>query len=189
VVAKRLSRRSARYERSIPGELVHADTKRPPYITGESKATRREVLFVSLDDHSRYLVADVLPDRTQDSAAVFGAVARERFPFPIECWYTDNGTEWTGTPKHAFVAFCNEAQIRQNFTKVRHPWTNGKAERVIRTLLSEWFRKERFLSREERRRSLYRFVDWYNHQRPHLGMNGQTPVERLRSYWFSGDNA
>lgn len=188
ILEKRLSRRKERYERSAPGELIHADTKRLPYIDGESKETKREVLFVAIDDHTRLLVADILPDKTQWSAAVFGTVARRRLPFAIECWYTDNGREWTGKKEHAFVAFCAKTNIEQAFTKVKHPWTNGKAERVIRTLLTEWFRKNRFRSRNGRRRSLYRFVDWYNHHRPHLGINGQTPTERLTSYLQSGDN-
>lgn len=188
-LAKRLNTKKQRYERAVPGELVHADTKRLPYIDGETKETKREVLFVGIDDHTRWLIADILPDKTQWSAAVFGNTARRRLPFRTETWYTDNGTEWTGKDTHAFVAFCRKAEIEQAFTKVKHPWTNGKAERVIRTLLTEWFRKNRFRSRNERRRSLYRFVDWYNHRRPHLGINGQTPALRLMSYLQNGDNA
>lgn len=172
----------------MPGDLVHADTKRLPYIDGESKETKREVLFVGIDDHTRWLIADILPDKTQWSAAIFGRTAVRRLPFQTETWYTDNGTEWTGKDTHAFVAFCRNREIEQAFTKVKHPWTNGKAERVIRALLTEWFRKNRFGSRNERRRSLYRFVDWYNHRRPHLGINGQTPAERLMSYLKNGDN-
>jgi transposase InsO family protein len=188
-VQTRLARIKPRYERSVPGELVHADTKRLPFLAGESKARPREVLFVAIDDMSRWLVADILPDRTAESAAVFGRMVYERVPFPIEDWYSDNGTEWKGTDHHAFVGFLRSQGSGQKFTKVKHPWTNGKAERVIRTLMEEWYVKERFSSRAERRSSLYRFVDRYNHERTHLSLNNQTPTQRLSAYYRSGDNA
>ena len=178
-----------RYERSVPGELFHGDTKRLPYIDGESKETKREVLFVGIDDCTRILAADILPDKTQWSAAIFLKVTVQHLPFTIETHYSDNGTEYRGTDGHAFMETCDDLHIQQKFTKVRHPWTNGKAERVIRTLLTEWFRVNRFTSRDERRASLYAYVDWYNHARQHLGINKLTPVEKLRSLLPGGDNA
>lgn len=178
-----------RYERSVPGELFHGDTKRLPYIEGESIKDKREVLFVGIDDCTRYLVADILPDKTQWSAAIFLKVAVERVPFTIECHYSDNGREYRGTDGHAFMETCDDLRIQQKFTKVKHPWTNGKAERVIRTLLTEWFRVNKFTSRDERRRSLYTFVEWYNHNRQHLGINKLTPIQKLHSVLQGGDNA
>jgi transposase InsO family protein len=57
----------------------------------------------------------------------------------IETWYTDNGTEYKGNPKKpAFAKFCQENKIEQRFTRLKTPKTNGKAERVIRTLLDRW---------------------------------------------------
>ncbi|OGH70640.1 MAG: hypothetical protein A3C90_01810 [Candidatus Magasanikbacteria bacterium RIFCSPHIGHO2_02_FULL_51_14] len=188
-IGKRLARTANRYERSVPGELVHGDTKRLPYIDGEHKGIKREALFVAIDDCTRYLAADILPDKTQWSAAIFLKVAVPRMPFPVECHYSDNGKEYRGTDEHAFMQACDDLGIEQGFTKVRHPWTNGKAERVIRTLLTEWFRKNRFTSRDERRRSLYRYVDWYNHCRPHHGIQKQTPVQKLTALLISGENA
>lgn len=188
-IQAKLTKIKPRYERSVPGELVHADTKRLPFLVGESKAVPREVLFIALDDMSRFLVADILPDRTQESAAVFGRIVTERLPFPIEDWYSDNGKEWKGTDDHAFVAFCQTEGIGQKFTKVKHPWTNGKAERVIRTLMEEWHRKEHFTTRRERRVALYRYVDRYNHERTHMSLQNQTPAHRLSRYYRGGDNA
>jgi transposase InsO family protein len=180
-----------RYEKEYPGEMVHADTKMLPRLAGETKGMHRERLYIAIDDHSRFLAADILPDKSQESSAVFGEVACERIPFDIKDWYTDRGTEWKGTADHAFVAFCREQGMTQHFTKPRTPQTNGKAERVIRTLMEEWHRKYRFASQDERRRSLYTFVDSFNHERVH-GTLGMTPIEKLAQYskrLESGDNA
>lgn len=180
-----------RYEKEYPGEMVHADTKLLPRLAGETKGMSRERLYVAIDDHSRFLVADIMPDKSQESSAVFGEVVNDRIPFDIKDWYTDRGTEWKGTDEHEFVAWCRDNGITQHFTKPRTPKTNGKAERVIRTLMEEWHRKNRFASRAERRMSLYAFVDFFNHERVH-GTLGMTPAEKLARYAESvksGDNA
>lgn len=188
-IQAKLAKVKPRYERSVPGELVHADTKRLPFLAGESKGIPREVLFVAIDDMSRFLVADILPDRTQESAACFAQTVADRLPVPIADWYTDNGKEFKGTDDHAFVAFVRSQGSGQKFTKVKHPWTNGKAERVIRTLMEQWHRAEAFSSRSQRRSSLYRYVDRYNHERAHMSLDNQTPVHRLAHYYLRGDNA
>lgn len=180
-----------RYEKEYPGEMVHADTKMLPRLIGETKATPRERLYVAIDDFSRTLVADIMPDKSQESSVVFGEITQERLPFDINDWYTDRGTEWKGTDEHEFVVWCKEHHITQHFTKPRTPQTNGKAERIIRTLMEEWHRKHHFTSRDERRRLLYQYVDWYNHERKH-GSIGSTPIARLTEYAKrveSGDNA
>jgi transposase InsO family protein len=187
--AERLAIR--RYEKEYPGEMVHADTKMLPRLSGETKELKRERLYIAIDDHSRFLVADVLPDKSQESSAVFGEVVHTRLPFDINDWYTDRGTEWKGTDEHAFVHWCAAHRITQHFTKPRTPKTNGKAERVIRTLMEEWHRAHRFSSRAERRRLLYAYVDRFNHERVH-GTLGMTPAEKLAQYakrYESGDNS
>jgi len=86
-IAKRLTRVRFSYERVTPGELVHSDSRRLPYLLGEgeTKKIRREVLFVVIDDYSRYLFADILPDRIQWGATIFGEVVLKRLPFSVEC--------------------------------------------------------------------------------------------------------
>ena len=120
-----------RYEKSYPGEMVHADTKFLPRLKGETKAVPRERLYVAIDDFSRTLVADIMPDKSQESSVVFGEVTKDRLPFDINDWYTDRGTEWKGTADHAFVRFCKENNISQHFTKPRTPQTNGKGFRTV----------------------------------------------------------
>lgn len=190
-IQQRLDRlKTNRYERKVPGELLHGDNKRLPPIPGlPQRMRRKEVLFIAIDDASRLLVADILPDRTSWSAALFLENTLLRLPFVVERHYSDNGGEYKGGSDHVFRACCARLGIDQRFTKPYHPWTNGKAERVIRTLIHEWFFKNTFTSYEERRASLYMFVDYYNHERPHMGINNQTPFQRLTALLGSGDNA
>lgn len=192
--AKRLQdkeRRARRYERSVPGELVHLDTKRLPLLRGEAALTPREYLFVAIDDFDRWLFADIFPDKTAYSAAIFLEEAKRAVPFPITGLYSDNGSEYKGRADHPVSLWCKENGASHAFTKVKHPWTNGKAERVIRTLMEEWHPKSRslFQSRAMRRKHLLAYCDWYNQARPHQSLDGKTPLERLEAYLESVNNA
>src|SRR3990167_3788787 len=98
--------------------------------------------------------------------------------------YSDNGLEYCGSKDHAFMKLRLLNHIEQRFTKVRTPQTNGKAERVIRTLMEMWHEKTRFNSRAHRKIELIRFVNWYNTVKPHKGINNRTPMEQLINYFY-----
>ncbi|MGH7929697.1 MAG: integrase core domain-containing protein [Candidatus Binatia bacterium] len=185
VVAAKLARKAhrlKRYEKDTPGEMVHFDTKRLPRITGEGDEMPPEWLYVAIDDFSRLLVADILPSKMSYSSAIHLTETIETMPFPIQVVYSDNGSEYRGKDTHAFVRTCKESEIKQQFTKPHHPYTNGKAERVIQTLMREWHYGRHFTSRDERRRFLYAYVSWYNEARSHQSLGGQSPLSRLRSF-------
>lgn len=187
ILAKKLARRAhrlKRYEKDAPGELVHFDTKKLPIMRGESITEPREWLHAAVDDFSRFLVADILPDKTSYSSAIFLEETIHTMPFRIEKTYSDNGSEYKGRKDHPFVAGCIRHVISQGFTKPHHPYTNGKAERVIKTIMTESFGRygRSFPSRNHRRRFLYAFVNWYNTSRPHESLGGVPPIKRLEAY-------
>jgi len=177
-------RAAQRYNKSYPGEMIHFDTKRLALLKGENRTMQRDYLFVGIDDFSRELYAAIFPNKTQDSAASFLAQLIEECPYTVECAYSDNGTEYKGTPDHAFVALCKENGTGQKFTRVRRPQTNGKAERVIKTIIEMWHEQTIFSSREDRKIGLARFVNFYNTIKPHAGIDNMTPYEKLRSFFF-----
>jgi transposase InsO family protein len=177
---KRLLKREHRLNRYVkkhPGEMVHTDSSVLSLIPGEAFSTPREYLYVFIDDCSRALFADILPDQTSYSAAIVLDEAIEMLPFDVECIYSDNGKEFKG----AFKYLCRNLKIPQQFTKPYHPQTNGKAERVIKTV-KEMLKKHNFTSRDERRRILYAMVRYYNHIRPHQSLDGLSPLKFLKKY-------
>src|SRR3989344_7555635 len=176
ILAKRELRLN-RYIKKYPGEMVHTDSSFLPRISGEAITTPKEYLYVFIDDFSRTLFADILPDQTSYSAAIVLDEAIEMLPFSIECIYSDNGKEFKGAFKH----LCAHHSIPQQFTRPDRPQTNGKAERVIKTIKG-LLRKHHFISREERRRILYAIVRYYNHLRPHQSLNGLSPFACLEDY-------
>jgi transposase InsO family protein len=187
-IEERLKREARRYNKKYPGEMVHGDTKRLPLLKGEPKDSKREYLYVAIDDYSRELYAGIFEDKSQFSSTKFLGQILDECPYTIEIYYTDNGTEYKGSLNHEFVKLCRENRINQQFTKPNTPRTNGKAERVIRTILEMWHSKKHFFSREERKKDLVRFVNFYNTVKPHKGINGLTPYEKLIEYFYENKN-
>jgi transposase InsO family protein len=179
-LAKKIAKRELRlnrYVKKYPGEMVHTDSSFLPRISGEAITTPKEFLYIFIDDYSRTLFADILPDQTSYSAAIVLDEAIVMMPFKIECIYSDNGKEFKG----AFKALCKRYNIPQKFTRPYRPQTNGKAERVIKTIKGI-LAKHHFISREERRRILYAIVRHYNHIRPHQSLGGISPFNYLQKY-------
>ncbi|MBN3858948.1 DDE-type integrase/transposase/recombinase [Neisseriaceae bacterium PsAf] len=172
------------YNKSYSGEMMHLDTKRLPLLKGQSAKDRREYLFVGINDFSRELYAEIYPDKSQFSAADFlQNNILEQSPYFIDCIYTDNGTEYKGTKDHALVQLCDQQRINQKYTHTARPQTNGKAERVIRTLMEMWHDRIEFTSSEHRKLELNRFINYYNTVKPHASLNKQTPYEVLDFYF------
>jgi len=187
-IEEKLKNQAKRYNKKYPGEMIHFDTKRLPLLKGESPRETHEYLFVGIDDFSRELFAAILPDKTQYSSESFLKQVLNECAYTVEQAYSDNGLEYRGDPKvHAFMKLCQENKIEQRFTKVRTPRTNGKAERVIRTIMDMWHKKHIFKNRNHRKVELIRFVNYYNTVKPHQGLNGITPMEKLIEYFYPNE--
>jgi transposase InsO family protein len=182
---------SVRYEHERPGELVHLDTKRLGRIVGgpghraTGDRTRRargvgwEVMHVAIDDASRLVYAEILPDERADTTTRFTLRALRWFRsqgVTVRRILSDNGNPYRS---RCFGRTLRRLGIRHSRTRPYRPRTNGKAERWIRTVLSECLYLEVFASGPQRRLALERFVGYYNGMRPHLGIGGRTPRQRL----------
>jgi transposase InsO family protein len=180
-----------RYEHDEPGGLLHLDTKRLGRIvdgpghraTGDRRSRRRgagwEVLHVALDDASRLVYAEILPDEKKGTTTRFTLRALRWFReqgVPVRRVLTDNGSAYRS---RVFRAALRRLSIEHRRTRPYRPQTNGKVERWVRTVLSECLYLEVFASSEARRLALDRFTVYYNGVRPHLGIGGRTPRQRL----------
>jgi transposase InsO family protein len=185
-----------RYERERPGELVHIDVKklgrivRPSHrVTGDRRDRSRgagwQYLFVAIDDATRLAFARIYPDETVDSALDF-LVACQRFyaghGFRIERVLTDNGACF----KRRWRERCDQLEVGVRKTRPYRPQTNGKAERLIRTLLERWAYAYSYDNEHQRANALPDALESYNRYRPHRALSGLTPLQRVND--LSGTN-
>jgi transposase InsO family protein len=179
-----------RYEREVPGELLHIDIKKlgcfdkvGHRITGDRTQRARnsgwEYLFVAVDDHSRIAFTQVYPDEKKHSAVEFVRAATRYYAglrVPIQRVITDNGPAFHSA---AFAEACLELGITQKFTRAYRPQTNGKAERFIQSALREWAYGRAYGHSDERRAALPYWIHFYNWHRQHHGIGCQPPMSRL----------
>ena len=179
-----------RYEREVPGELLHIDTKKlgrfdkvGHRITGDRTQRAREIgwdfVFVAVDDNSRVAFTQVYPDETGRSAAAFLRAAGAYFDtlgVPIQRVLTDNGKAFYSA---SFAEACLERGISQKFTRAYRPQTNGKAERFIQSALREWAYGRVYANSAQRNQALPVWTHFYNWHRQHHGIQLNVPVSRL----------
>jgi transposase InsO family protein len=180
-----------RYQWAHPGDLIHLDVKKlgriqgvGHRITGDRRDRTRgvgwEFVHVAIDDCSRLAYVEVLADEKGETTAAFLlralAYYRQR-GVRVRRLLTDNGVAYRS---RAFASACQRLRIRHLFTKPYTPQTNGKAERLIKTLLHEWAYAIPYHSSRARTAALPRWLAYYNGHRPHGALNGQTPLIRLR---------
>ena len=182
-----------RYEYELPGGLLHVDTKKlgrigkgPGHRAHGNRALRNrgvgwEVLHVAVDDCTRLSYSELLPDETGRTAALFLVRALRWFRdqgVRVQRVLTDNGSPYKSK---AWRRACRVTGVRHKLTRPYHPQTNGKVERWIRSVLGECLYLEVFHTPDERRLALARYLRYYNDHRPHLGIGGIPPRQRLIS--------
>lgn len=87
---------------------------------------------------------------------------------------TDNGTQFTCT---RFLDTLMRLGIIHRRTAFNHPEGNGMIERFHRSLKEEEIWLNEYRSLEEARESIGRWIEEYNHDRPHRALKNQTPRE------------
>jgi len=87
-------------------------------------------------------------------------------------------------------AVCTALGIRRRFTKPGRPWTNGKAERLNRTLLTEFAYNQPWTGNTQRLTALPAWVNAYNTERAHTALGGHPPISRLTALpaWVNAYN-
>ncbi|MCL6451166.1 MAG: integrase core domain-containing protein [Acetobacteraceae bacterium] len=170
-----------------PSHIACADTA----LVGRLKEAGIVRLSAAIDAHCSYGTAVLAPARNAAMAAA--AVERLHRELSVEGItrigrvLTGNGTEFVGKPTRAFEALCGRLGAEHRRTKMRHVWTNRKAERFIQTLkdaLEGMLRKKLYGSIAQLLADLDRWLDWYNTERPHQGRfnRGQPPVKVVRAF-------
>jgi transposase InsO family protein len=158
-----------------PGELVCLDT----FYVGKLKGVGKVWQYTACS----YAVAQVSTEFSAQAAARF-LTARvlpvyRAAGWPLRRVLTDCGSEYRG----AFDQACVVYGIRHTRTRPRHAWKGGFVERLQGTILTElWrveFRRRFFTHLRALQAALDRYLEFYNHRRPHTGYRtrGRPPAE------------
>jgi len=165
-----------RFEASVPNQMWQTDITYYPVLG------KMAYIIGFIDDHSRYITGlGLYRSQTSENVVETYRMATGAFGIPKEM-LTDNGRQyasWRGMTK--FQKELKKDHIHHIRSSPHHPMTLGKIERFWQTLKEEYLDRARFETFEEARDRLAYWVKYYNHKRPHQGLDGLVPADRFFS--------
>lgn len=124
--------------------------------------------------------SEILTDEKKETAAAFWERANAFYVglgITVARVMTDNGSCYRSN-------LFNDAlgdTIKHKYTKPYRPQTNGKIERFHRTLVFEWAYAHHYDSDAARAATYQAWIHDYNHHRPHTGIGGKSPIDRVHN--------
>jgi transposase InsO family protein len=143
-------------------------------------------LHHAVDDHSRVAYSEEFDDERKETAAGFWMRANAFFSghgVTVKAVLTDNGSCY----RSRCFAESLGPNIKHRKTRPYRPQTNGKVERFNRTLAEEWAYTQTYLSNHARAATYQDWLHDYNQHRPHTGIGGKSPIERLSVHNLPGN--
>lgn len=165
-----------RFERAKPNQLWQTDL----FTFMLKRQNRRLYLVAFMDDHSRFVVSYGV-HASASTALVLEALEAGLAAYgPPEEILTDNGSQyvtWRGTSQ--FTKHLQKRGIKQIVARPRRPQTLGKIERFWGSLWREFLEAAVFVDLADVRTRIGHYIDYYNFQRVHRGIEGLVPADRF----------
>lgn len=151
-----------------PGILVEIDT------IHDGPHEDRLYVYTLLDVCSRFAYA--LPTEWINTHQSLRFVRSAHLPFSVQTFQSDHGPEFSKW----FTTMIAVDGVAHRHSRVRQPNDNAHLERFNRTIQDEC------LSRIHRNLKSYRkevpeYLRYYNTERPHMGLNMQTPLQIIKA--------
>ena len=181
-------KRELRKFATYPPGFLHIDCFYLPKINGQ-----KTYVYLAVDRATRLIFLRAYHRKGKEEAADFLIQALSFYPYRIHTVLTDNGSEFhmrgrqsygrISTRGVLFEIICEMAGIDYRHTKVKHPWTNGMAERMVRTVKEHTIHLQSYESIEMMIIDVYNFQNVHNFQRRLKALSFKTPYE-VTMEWF-----
>lgn len=161
---------------SKPGELVQTDTIH--YICPLTK--QRRYVYTVIDLYTRLTYAEVHNHILPGLAANAIQRAETNFGFQFVMVQADNGPEFG----RYFAQVLTAKNIAVRHSRLGRPNDNAHIERFNRTIQEECLgnRLTHKTSNKTVQARLAAYLDYYNHERVHLGIQLRTPIQMLQRF-------
>ena len=164
--------------------------------TAELRLTKGKLnMFLVIDRVSKFTYARFRDDTGKINGADFLRGVINAFPYKIHTVLTNNGMAFADLPKnrnkpiHAFFGMqifgrvCNENGIVHKLTKPYHPWTNGQAERMNRTIKEATLKAFHYLDLESLKAHVLAYVCALNFAKHLKTLRWKTPYQTIVDAW------
>lgn len=168
-----------RFEMSGPNELWQMDFK-GYFPAGDGQACHP---LTVLDDHSRFLVGlRACPNETRHTVQQHLTDLFRTYGLP-QRMLMDNGSPWGGTTQARYTrltVWLLQLGVGVSHGQAYHPQTQGKDERLHRTLQAELLATHAMPNLPACQRAFDIWRDLYNFERPHEALALGVPVTRFQ---------
>lgn len=170
-----------RFEHEAPNLLWQMDFKGHFALTDVRQGRCHPLTL--LDDHSRYaLCIQACGDERSKTVQQHLKAVFRRYGLP-ERITADNGPSWAsvrGTGLTGLEVWLMRLGVRISHSRPHHPQTQGKLERLHRTLKRELIQARGFSSLLDCQQAMDQWREQYNHVRPHQSLGQMPPLSRYR---------
>ncbi len=160
-------------------------------------------MFLAIDRVSKFTVLAFHDSARKMEGAAFLRYVVATFPYAIHTVLTDNGMAFADLPKnlgrhreivamfggHIFDRICKEHGIEHRLTKPYHPWTNGQAERMNRTIKDAASKAFHYPGIKALRARVLAIVSAYNFAKHLKALRWRTPFQTICEAWQSDPSA
>jgi transposase InsO family protein len=168
-----------RFEKAQPNQLWQMDFK--GYFALEAGGYCHPLTV--LDDHSRFLLAlRACPNETYLTVQEQLREIFRCYGLP-DCMLMDNGSPWgddADSPYTILTAWLMRLEVRVSHGRPYHPQTQGKDERLHRTLQAELLCQVSLAHLTDCQWHFDQWREFYNYERPHEALGLQPPSSRYQ---------
>ena len=157
----------------------------------------RLFMFLAIDRVSKFAHVAFFDANTKLNGAAFLRQVVAAFPYRLHTVLTDNGMAFADLPRNrgrhpeleAFFGgqvsdrVCREHGIEHRLTKPYHPWTNGQAERMNRTVKDATIKAFHYPDLDALKAHILAFVAAYNFAKHFKALRWRTPFQAVRDAW------
>ena len=147
-------------------------------------------LFLAIDRVSKFTDLELHPRADMATGGAFLRGVLAAYPYANHTVLTDNGLAFADLPKnragptarwrgHAVDRVCRAYGITHKLTRPYHPWTNGQAERMHRTVKDATVKAFHYDTRESLAAHVAAFVTAYNFAKHLKALRWRTPFQAI----------